>query len=176
MIVVSDSGPLISLMKAEQLDLLQKLYQEILIPQAVYQKLTSNDRYADEAVEISRSSFIRVVSVRERKAVEILRTVSGLDLGESEAIVYAYADETRADILLMEEEAGRRVAKSLGIRVRGSIGILLHGFDRGILTADDVEQALAKMRIAKRRIAENLYQYACDYVRKPHPASQRDGQ
>ena len=166
MIVVSDSGPLISLMKAERLDLLQKLYQEILIPQAVYQELTSNARYADEAEEINRSSFIRVVSVRERKAVEILRTVSGLDLGESEAIVCAYADESGAKILLMEEEAGRRVAKSLGIRVRGSIGILLHGFDRKFLTADDVAEAAAKMRAAKRRISEQLYQYALCYVGK----------
>ena len=166
MIVVSDSGPLISLMKAGQLDLLRKLYHEILIPEAVYQELTSNKKYADEAAEINRSSFIRIVSVQERKAVEILRSVSGLDLGESEAIVYAYADESRADILLMEEAAGRRIAKSLGIRVRGSIGILLHGFDRKLLTAEDVEEATAKMRAAKRRISEQLYQYAQNYVRK----------
>lgn len=165
MIVVSDSGPLISLMKAEQLDLLRRLYHEILIPEAVYRELTSNENYADEANAIRSSSFIRVVSVRDRKAVDVLQKVSGLDLGESEAIIYAYADESRADILLIEEEAGRRVAKSLGIRVRGSIGILLLGFDRKILTADDVEQALDKMQRAERRIAEKLYQYAKDYVR-----------
>lgn len=64
----------------------------------------------------------------------------------------------------MEEQAGRKVAKSLGIRVRGSIGILLLGFDKKILTADDVETAAAKMRAANRRIAESLYQYALDYV------------
>lgn len=166
MIVVSDSGPLISLMKAEQLDLLHKLYHEILIPKAVHYELTSNNKYADEADEISRRAFIRVVSVQERKAVDVLQKISGLDLGESEAIIYAYAGDHEADILLMEEEAGRRVAKSLGIRVRGSIGILLLGFDRKILTADDVDEAVAKMKGAKRRIAGYLYQYAHDYVRK----------
>lgn len=166
MIVVSDSGPLISLMKASQLELLRKLYQEILIPEAVYQELTSNPRYASEAMEIRSSAFIRTVPVQDRKAVDVLQKLSGLDLGESEAIIYAYADDHKADVLLMEEAAGRRVAKSLGIRVRGSIGILLLGYDRKLLTAEDVEQAAAKMRSANRRISEALYQYAADYVRR----------
>ena len=42
MIVVSDSGPLISLMKAGQLNLLHNLYDEILIPEAVYSELTGS--------------------------------------------------------------------------------------------------------------------------------------
>ena len=166
MIVVSDSGPLISLMTAGQLDLLRRLYHEILIPEAVYRELTSNDRFADEAEIIRASPFIRTVPVGARKAVDVLRQLSGLDLGESEAIIYAYADEHKADILLMEEAAGRRVAKSLGIRVRGSIGVLLLGYDRKLLTAEDVAQAIASMSSASRRISEPLYRYAIDYVRR----------
>lgn len=88
MIAVSDSGPLISLMKAEQLDLLRKLYHEILIPEAVYCELTSHEKYTDEANEIRNCAFIRVVSVQDRKAVDVLQKVSGLDPGESEAIIY----------------------------------------------------------------------------------------
>ena len=159
MIVVSDSGPLISLMKVEQLYLLHKLYGEILIPEAVYSELTTNIKYKDEAEIINKSSFIRVVYVKERKAVEILQRVSGLDLGESEAIIYA-------DIVLMEEEAGRIIAKSMGLRVRGSIGILLLGFDKKIVSSDDVMLAINKMKSANRRISDKLYLFAQDYVRK----------
>lgn len=162
MIVVSDSGPLISLMKATQLDLLHGLYGEVLIPEAVYSELTSNERYGEEAEKVKSSSFIRIVAVNERKSVDILRRATGLDLGESEAIVYA--DDNKADILLMEEEAGRKVAKSMGIRVRGSIGILLLGFDKKILSAQDVDDAINRMRQSNRRISEKLYQYAHDYV------------
>ena len=100
MIVVSDSGPLISLMKAARLDLLRDLYGEIRIPEAVYTKLTDNPRYAEEAEEIRACPFVQVVAVKERRAVDDLRRSSGLDLGESEAIVYA--DDIKADILLME--------------------------------------------------------------------------
>ncbi len=49
MIVVSDSGPLISLMKGGQLEVLHSLYGEVLIPEAVFSELTTNSRYEDEA-------------------------------------------------------------------------------------------------------------------------------
>ena len=164
MIVVSDATPLMSLMKAARLNILEGLYKEIIIPDAVYSELTSNARYSKEAEEIENSSFIRVVAVRERKAVEILRKVSGLDLGESEAIVYA--TDNNADILLMDENAGRRVAKTLGIKVRGTIGLILQAFDRGLLTASDVDESIAVLQTANRRISKELCQYAHDYVRK----------
>ncbi len=47
MIVVSDTTPLIALMKASQLELLQKLFGKILIPKAVYDELTSNATFQD---------------------------------------------------------------------------------------------------------------------------------
>lgn len=164
MIVVSDSGPLISLMKAAKLDLLRELYGEVRIPEAVYAGLTGNARYAEEAELIRSCSFVQVVAVGERKAVDILRRASGLDLGESEAIVYA--DDNKADILLMEEDAGRRIARAMGLRVRGSLGILLLGYDKRILSAQEVDDALDRMKAAHRRISEELYQYARDYVRR----------
>ena len=52
MIVVSDSGPLISLMKGGQLKILHSLYGEVLIPEAVFSELATNPRYEDEAEEI----------------------------------------------------------------------------------------------------------------------------
>ena len=83
MIVVSDSGPLISLMKADQLGLLNKLYGEVLIPEAVFSELTTNEKYKSEIEQIKNSSFIRIVIVREKIAVDVLQKVTGLDRGES---------------------------------------------------------------------------------------------
>ena len=48
MIVVSDAIPVIALLKAERLDLLQKLYHTVVIPEAVYQELIVNDIYEKE--------------------------------------------------------------------------------------------------------------------------------
>ena len=101
MIVVSDTTPLISLMKAAKLDLLGPLFQEVLIPNAVYAELTTNPNFAEEAEQIKSCPFIKVVTVKEPKAVDVLQRSAGLDLGESEAIIYA--DDVKADVLLMDE-------------------------------------------------------------------------
>ncbi|MBO4760023.1 MAG: hypothetical protein J5505_08190 [Spirochaetaceae bacterium] len=58
MIVVSDTTPIISLIKINRLDLLEKLFKEVLIPDAVFSELTTNTIFADEAEIVKASSFI----------------------------------------------------------------------------------------------------------------------
>ena len=48
MIVVSDTTPIISLMKVGQLGLLQKLFDVVYIPEAVCRELTDNEAFPDE--------------------------------------------------------------------------------------------------------------------------------
>ena len=109
MIVVSDSTPLITLMKAKRLDVLNLLFGDVLIPNAVFNELTTNERFNDEANLIKNCSFIKVVSVDAEERVTLLQRATGLDRGESEAIIYA--DQNRAEILLIDEAAGRKVAR-----------------------------------------------------------------
>lgn len=80
MIVVSDTTPLISLLKVGHLDLLYKYFGEVQIPKAVFDELTSNQRFALEAEEIKKCSYIRVVQIEDDKSVDIIRRVTGLDL------------------------------------------------------------------------------------------------
>ena len=49
MIVVSDSTPMITLMKAMHLDILHNLFGEVEIPEAVFEELTTNIEFKDEA-------------------------------------------------------------------------------------------------------------------------------
>ena len=163
MIVVSDSTPLITLMKAMQLDVLHKLFGDILIPDAVFHEVTTNDNFPEEAEIIRNSSFIRRVSVKDDRAVLLLQRVTGLDRGESEAIIYA--DDNHADILLIDENAGRKVAQRVGLEIMGSVGVLVNACREGYLTPSDVEEAFRRMRAANRHISERLIQDALDIVR-----------
>lgn len=101
MIVVSDTMPLITLMKVGRLSILNSLFGEVRIPEAVFSEATGNETFKDEAEIIRNSEYIRVVKVRDHRQVEFLQRVMGLDRGESEAIIYA--DENKADLLLMDD-------------------------------------------------------------------------
>ena len=158
MIVVSDTTPLISLMKASRLELLAPLFHEVLIPEAVFSELTANPRFQAEADQIRKAPYIKVVTVSEQKAVDVLRRSSGLDLGESEAIVFA--DDQKADVLLMDEAKGRKVAKAMGLYIMGTVGVLLFAFEKNVLTDSEVKEALEQLQQADRRIGDELIQYA----------------
>lgn len=60
MIVVSDTTPLISLLKIGRLDLLEKLFGNVLIPQAVYEELIVDERFKLEAEQLKQKEFITV--------------------------------------------------------------------------------------------------------------------
>lgn len=82
MIVVSDTTPLIPLLKIDRIDLLEKLFGQVLIPQSVFDELTTDERFTFEADQIRRKQFIKVKAVRNPEAASILKRATGLDQGE----------------------------------------------------------------------------------------------
>jgi predicted nucleic acid-binding protein len=162
MIVVSDTTPLISLLKTGRLDTLEKLFGEVRIPDAVFEELTSNPRYKAEAATIRSYPYIDIISVSDTDAVEQVSREDGLDLGESEAIVLT--QEISADLLLMDEARGRDVARSMGLRITGTVGILLLSYERGILDKDEIEDCVERLRDANRFIGERYLQLLLERI------------
>ena len=136
MIVVSDTTPIISLIKTKQLELLKNLFNEIIIPKAVFTELVSNNVFATEAETVRNCPYIRIKDVTEKRSVSILQEATGLDAGESEAIIMA--EELGADLLLVDERKGRRVARQMGLPITGTLGILLQAFDESLITAEEI--------------------------------------
>lgn len=77
MIVVSDTTPLISLLNINRIDLLEKLFGDVLIPQAVFDELTVNERFRLEADEIRHKKFIVVKPVNNPESASIYIKKSG---------------------------------------------------------------------------------------------------
>lgn len=150
MIVVSDTTPLISLLKIDKVYLLEKLFGKILIPQAVFDELVIDKRFIEEADIIRNNSQIEVKEVGSLEAVDILRRVTGLDIGESEAIVLA-------DVLLMDEAKGRNVSKDLGHKVMGTIGIIMVAYEENLLTSEDVKECIEQLKKSGRHIGYRYY-------------------
>ena len=156
MIVVSDTTPLISLMKIRHLDLLEKYFGEVQIPEAVFHELTANTRFTDEAEQIRNCPFIHIVKVKDYKSVNLLRRATGLDLGESEAIVLS--DNIQADLLLMDEAKGRDVADQMQIRIMGTIGFLMASYQNGNIATEEIKQCIEILRNSGRHIGEKYLQ------------------
>ena len=155
MIVISDTTPIISLLKINKLSLLQVLFKNVIIPQAVYNELISNPKYTNEAVIIFNTSYISIKKVENRQQVDELRNNSGLDIGESEAITYSKM--VNADLLLMDEQKGRSVAKQLGLSITGTIGILIQAFNENLISKEEILNSIKVLKESGRYISESLY-------------------
>ncbi len=131
MIIVSNTTPLIGLAIIQRFELLQQLFGEIYIPQAVYNEAVIAGREVGGAKrEVSLAKWIYTLEVKDRLAVNVL--LDDLDLGEAETIVLAL--ELNANWVLMDEKKGRRKLTLLGLRKIGTAGILLKAKQVGLLT------------------------------------------
>jgi len=128
MIVVSNSGPLIALAKLNLLDLLENFFGKIVIPEEVWREVVEKGIGKPGAEAIRKAGWIEVKKV-EDMSVDILS--KELDKGEAEAIVLAKT--LNADLLLIDERIPREIAKSLGIKVVGTLALICEALRRGII-------------------------------------------
>ena len=140
--VVSNSGPLINLAKAGQFALLQDLFQHITIPQEVFEEVVVRGVGQPGAGETRTAQWITRGMLEQSDVADIL--AAELDRGEAEAI--ALALQEKADWLLIDERVGRRFAQQVGLKVKGTLGVLLEGVRRGFI--DDL-QPLLDMLVAR---------------------------
>lgn len=129
MIVVSDTSPVLSLARIGRLDLLRTLYQQVLIPPAVYEELRDAASRSRGSIDFGAFEWLVVGVASDRRRVEAL--CADLDPGEAEAIVLAI--ERRADVLLIDERRGRRTASSAGLTVTGLIGVVAQAKRTGVI-------------------------------------------
>jgi predicted nucleic acid-binding protein len=128
-VTVSNTSPIRALAHLELLHLLELLFGEVLIPEAVADELL-RPAPLFEPVLITRFPFLRVRAV-ERARAQALGSL--LDAGESEAI--ALAEEVGAGELLIDEAGGRSEAARRGLKVVGVLGILLRAKVAGMIPA-----------------------------------------
>lgn len=129
MIVVSNTSPIMDLAVIGQLSLLEKLYHKVLIPEAVFQELLAISSRQLGGAEIQTVAWIERRTISNRPLVDSL--LLELDLGEAEAI--ALAVEIKADLLLLDERRGRKVASRLGLKFIGLLGALIEAKRKGFL-------------------------------------------
>lgn len=157
-VVVADTSPPNYLIQIACEHILAALYEQILVPKAVFEELTHPG--APEEVRTWLRDIPGWCVIREMQAVAD-PTLSRLDPGEREAI--QLAREERADLLLMDEKLGVRTARRRGLSVIGTLGVLVVAAQGDLL---DMESALARLQATDFRCTPQLFQQASQRARK----------
>ena len=153
MTVVSNTTLLIGLSILNHVDLLRILFGEIHIPHAVFEELTIEGANRAGAQEVAAGVSAGWVLVEEVPSSSML-TALKIDLDDGEAEVIALALVCQADLLLMDERKGRAKAKALGLKITGTIGVLLLARAKGVEI--DLRSELEQLKSHGFRISENL--------------------
>jgi predicted nucleic acid-binding protein len=139
MIAVTDTSPICYLILISEVELLPKLFNQVLAPHAVIAELLHAD--APEAVRAWASNLPSWIAVREIPAGSAAG-MEKLQSGEQGAILLAQA--MQAEIVLIDEKSARRVAADRGLRVTGTLGLLGEAASRGLLELAPAIDRLSK--------------------------------
>ena len=126
-LVVCDAGPVIHLDELGCLDLLSS-FSRVLVPFAVWQEVQHHRPWALALPCLEKTSAIKP----EPPELEAISLALSLHTGEWEAIRVAL--ENPSSVLLTDDTAARLAAGNLGIRVHGTIGILIRAVRKGLRT------------------------------------------
>jgi predicted nucleic acid-binding protein len=152
MIVISDTSPVTNLLQVQQLDLLQKIFGQVVITPQVYGELCELEPQKEI---IDKLNWISINEPHNQTLIADLE--KRIDSGEASSI--ALAVELHADYLLMDEHKGRSEAERLGLKITGIIGILLRAkVDKYIPLVKPILEQLQNE--AGFRIHPTLYQKA----------------
>jgi uncharacterized protein len=150
-IVVSDTSPLRYLILIGHADVLPQLYGKVLCPPEVISEcLHSNAPATVRDWASSPPGWLHVIAASGQNLGELRR----LDAGEAAAI--RLAGDKQADLVLIDERKGRRVAIALGFPVAGILGVLADAATARLLDFDTAIQSLTKstnFRVSQRVLA-----------------------
>ena len=149
MTAISNSTPLIVLAKINRLDLLKDYFGEIYIPEEVYDEVVRRGGNLAGSSEVASCNWIKVEPVKNRMAVETLSL--SLDKGEAEAIVLSREKDS---LLIIDDGAGRKTAELLGVKITGTVGVLLLASMDGRL---NLRKTMDELKSVGFRLSETQY-------------------
>jgi hypothetical protein len=159
--IVSNTSPLIWLSKVGKITLLKKLFGEVIIPEEVYKEAVERglkEGFSDALAikECIDQGWMKISKLDEREiklCQKMMDHAFEIHLGEAQAI--ALARETGA-LLLMDESSGRAFAETLGLRVRGTLYVVMKALREKLLDGDEAKEIVLALVSKGFRIEPKL--------------------
>lgn len=154
MIVISDTTPLNYLILIDRANILNQLYEVVVIPQAVLDEMLAAGTPDVVRQWIrDRPAWISVQAVPLSAEVEMEQ----IEAEEREAILLA--EHLRADLVLLDDLRARQIAKARGLTVVGTLGILGDASQRGLI---DLHETIDALRETNFRVSDKLIESLLD--------------
>lgn len=116
--IIIDTSSLIALERINLLQILCKIYKEVVIPESVIKEFGNLS--------------LPCLSARKVESNVIKLLITDLNLGKGEADVIALANQTRLKVVIDDSKA-RKIAENMGLKLTGTIGVLLKAERSGLI-------------------------------------------
>lgn len=150
MIIVADTGPLISLATVGHLFILEEIYPDYLLPVSVYHEVKQYSNLFNSTGDL----FLIEKHVRAVRA-NLFTNEASIGVGESEAI--SLCKELNAERLLIDDKEARTIAESLNIKCFGTLALLLQAKEHKLVP--DIKSILISMVNKRRFFTPDLVNY-----------------
>jgi len=125
-IVIADAGPIISLALVNKLELLDELFDDVRIANAVWEEITRDE--SNPFVPVIKAYFQdKVCKIKSYNELTFI-----MDYGESESLILYR--EIEADFLLIDDKKARNIAENFNVRCIGTLGLLSVAKDKNLIT------------------------------------------
>jgi len=137
--VISNTSCLILLSKIQQIDILKSLYKTVIITDTVKTEFGENI-----------PDFIKIKNPIQEFSVKSLEQI--LDSGEASTI--ALALESKDSLVILDDLKARKIAKNLGLKITGTLGILTKAKKVGLI--NDLEKNIEELQRKGIWISESV--------------------
>lgn len=127
---VVNASPLIFLSKAGMIQLLQLEGPEVLVPKAVADEILKRGSQDITARVLESTTWLKAID-----APDIPSLIQFWDLGQGESSVLAHAYFHPGVTAIMDDGPGRYCAETLGLPLRGTLGLVMLAKKRRVIPA-----------------------------------------
>jgi len=152
--LVMNSSIMIALAEIDMVDIISVLNIEIIVPHGVYKEVVAEGRGrpgSKELETLTNQGKVKVLTPENRALVEALHDPLGI--GESEAI--ALAVEHNCTVVL-DDRIARSKAKSMKLKVIGTIGLIRLAYNKGLINKDKLIKALRELKEHGFRVSDKI--------------------
>jgi len=142
--IIGDSSALIALSAMDRLDILEKLFNKVYVPKAVYEEVTKSNKAESKKLKL----FLK------DKVIEVKSHIVKIGLGKGELESIVLYQELNAKFLLIDDKRAKKFAQLNSINTIGSLGVILLAKESGLI--DSVKKDLEKLKDKNLYISKEL--------------------